>query len=210
MRSILTVGTAATVTRLATLDRVKLELDITGTSKDEILGAKLDEASADIEALLGFVVARETVTETFWFEATDVAPEYLTLDRTPVASIASVTVDGVATTYYRLDDVAGQLYALDSNGYPCRWYFCKSIVVEYTGGYLLPGQSGRNLPVGIEGATIELMTDYWSAKGRDPSLKSEEIPGVISQSYWVGTVGDAGELPPRVQMKIAPYRRAIA
>jgi hypothetical protein len=54
------------------------------------------------------------------------------------------------------------------------------------------------------------MSDYWAAKGRDPSVKSEEIPGVIRTDYWVGAVGEAGELPPRVVMKLAPYRRTPA
>ncbi len=82
--------------------------------------------------------------------------------------------------------------------------------MTYTGGYLLPGQSGRDLPAGIEGAAVELVSDFWHAKGRDPSVKSEEEPGVFRTDYWVGAVGESGELPPRVQMKLAPFRRAIA
>ena len=212
MRSILTVTAAATVTKLTTLERLKLELKIGNNDNDAILKAKIDEASSDISAALGFMVQRETVSETFWFENGDTAPEYLLLDRVPVASIASVTVDGLAVdaAQYRVDDQTGQLYRLDASGYPCHWYFCKDIVVAYTGGFLLPGEAGRNLPFGIEGGCIDLVTGYWMSRGRDPLVKSEDIPGVMSTEYWVGSVGESGELPPNVMSKIAPYRRAVA
>jgi len=198
---------------LTTLTRVKLELDITGTdtNRDMLLNLKILEASDDIEAALGFTVRKETVSETFWLENGDVGPEYLVLDRTPVVSITSVTVDGIVAdaSTYRLDPETGQLYAL-CNGYPSRWYFCKSIVVAYAGGYVLPAESGSTLPDGIQGAAVELMSDYWAAKGRDPSVKSEDVSGVGRIDYWVGAVGEAGELPPRVVMKLSPYRRAQA
>lgn len=212
MRRILTVTTDPEATKLTTLARVKSELDIRDGTNDTLLNAKIDEASSDAEASLGFTVSRATVSETFWHSESMEWPEYLTLDRAPVSSIDSVVVDDetIDATLYRTDTEIGALYALDSAGYPCRWVFCKSIVVNYSGGYLLPGQTGRNLPVGIEGAVVDLMTDFWSARGRDPSVKSEEIPGVLRRDYWVGSVGEEGELPPRVVMKLAPFRRVNA
>jgi hypothetical protein len=213
VRSVLTVTVANSDTMLTTLNRVKLELDITGadTQRDMLLNLKILEASDDIEAALGFTVRRETVQETFWHEASDYAPEYLVLDRTPVSMITSVTVDDIPAdvSRYRLDAATGQLYALDPAGHPGRWLFWKSIVVAYAGGYILPAESHSNLPNGIQGACVELMSDYWAAKGRDPSVRSEEVPGVGTIQYWVGTVGDPGQLPPRVVMKLAPFRRAV-
>lgn len=211
MRSIVTVTTAATIPmRLTTLDRVKRELDITTSAKDQTLLDKLDEASSDIEAALAYRVPRESVTETFWHESQDASEDFLVLKRFPVASIGNVTVDGevLDASEYRLDAELGLLFRLNPTGYPWVWHFCKSIEIAYVAGYILPGQSGRNLPQGIEGAAIELMSDYWLAKGRDPSVKSEEEPGVFRVDYWVGAVGETGELPPRVQMKLMPFRRA--
>jgi hypothetical protein len=213
VRSIETVTTPASQTALTTLDRVKLELNITNGNSDALLELKIAEASSDIQAALGFTVARETVAATFWHEAGIFdSLEYLMLDRTPVGSIATVTVDGIDldASLYRLDPITGQLFALNASGYPMRWYFMQSIVVAYTGGYLLPGQSGRNLPAGIEGAAIDLVTAYWLSRGRDPAVKSETEPGVFATEYWVGAIGEAGELPPSVQMKLAPFRRAHA
>lgn len=212
MRNILTVTAPNSDKMLTTLARVKAELDISGTdtNRDMLLNLKILEASADISASLGLILARETVSELFWHESGDTSPEFLLLDRTPVASITSVTMDDVLldASLYRLDTESGVLYALDATGYPCRWYFTKAVTVIYVGGYILPNETNHTLPAGIEGACVELMTDYWMAKGRDPSVKSEEIPGVIRTDYWVGAVGESGELPPRVVMKLAPYRRA--
>ncbi len=215
MRSIVTVTSPNSDTMLTTLARVKLELGITGvdTNRDMLLNLKILEASDDIEASLGFTVRKETVSQEFWFENGDHFPEYLLLDRTPALTPTSIMVDGTALDLtaapYRLDPKTGQLFAL-CNGYPSLWVFCKSIVVVHAGGYILPAESGSDLPAGIQGAAVELMSDYWAAKGRDPSVKSEEVPGVLRTDYWVGAVGEEGELPPRVVMKLAPFRRALA
>lgn len=210
MRSIVTVASPASDTALTTLERVKLELGIpTGTTtSNEILQEKIEEASDDIEAALGFRLVRETAVETFWHEQYDSAPEKLVLDRTPVASIRSVVVDGVAidASTWRLDPNTGELFAL-CNGYPSVWVFCQSVVVTCDGGYILPPASNRTLPKGIEGACIDLVSSFWAAKGRDPTVRAEESPGVMRIEYWVGTVGEAGELPPSVVAKLAPYRR---
>lgn len=128
MRSIVTVASPASDTALTTLERVKLELGIPSgtTTSDPILQEKIEEASDDIEAALGFRLVRETAVETFWHEQYDVAPEKFVLDRTPVAAIASVVVDGVTidASAYRLDPSTGELFAL-GNGYPsvCRREF---------------------------------------------------------------------------------------
>ncbi len=212
MRNIVTVTTAPTATKLTTLARVKMELDITDSANDDLLNVKIDEASSDAEASLGFTVPRATVDETFWRSEPIEWPEYLVLNRAPVVSIDSIVIDGVIltdTTLYRLDPELGLLYALNSTGFPLPWYFYKSIVVSYTGGYLLPGQTNRDLPVGIEGAVVDMVQSFWLAKGRDPLLKRVDIPGVVSREWWVGSVGEAGELPPGIVTKLAPFRRAL-
>lgn len=209
MRSTVNITVAPTVTRLTTLQRVKEELAITDGASDAILGAKIDEATSDIEAHLARTLSRATVTQTLWNVGYS---EYILLRRFPVASIVSVTVDDIAvdSDEYRLDGDAGILYRLDSSGYPCAWLSCKSIVAVYTGGYLLPGEMNRNLPPALESAAVELVASYWSSRGRDPTVKSEEVPGLGRVDYWVGAVGEAGELPPSVVAKISPFRRPSA
>jgi uncharacterized phiE125 gp8 family phage protein len=220
MRSIVEIVAPAASELLTTLDRVKAELQITTDANDEVLEAKIAEASSDIQAAVGKRLPREDVKETFWHDDAfrpllpvprfgNPAQTTLFLKRTPVSKIASVTVDDVALdpSEYRLDPGAGLLDRLTPDGYPCDWCFRKSVVIAYTGGFILPGQDSRNLDFGIEGAVVALVSDYWASRGRDPTLRSESIPGLIDRQFWVGAVGDPGLLPPRVLASIAPFRR---
>lgn len=203
MRSILNIPSPATVRDLTTLERVKAELSITDNASDLLLRAKIREASSDINAR-AWADPYEAVTQTFWDVGCE---EYLILRRRPNVSISSITVDDVATTYYRLDPETGILYCLDSSDYPTPWVSCKSIVAVYSAGYIMPGQTGANLEPSLEAATIELVQSYWSSRGRDPLIRSEDVPGLGSVTYWVGAVGESGELPPSVESRIAPFRR---
>jgi hypothetical protein len=210
MRSRVVVTSPAQKTNLTTLERVKAELDINNNAKDDILTFKIAEASSDIEAYLGYSVKRETVTEEFWQEGSQwEQPEYLLLDRIPVGTITSVTVDDVVvdSTECRLKAETGQLFRLDSSGYPSAWCITKLASIVYAGGYLLPGETGRNLPPAIEAAAVDLVQDFWFAKGRDPTAMEEEVPGVLRVRRWIGAVGQSGELPPSVQTKLNPFRR---
>lgn len=205
MRSILSVTTAATVTALTTLERLKQELDISVSTYDSLLRAKIKEATSDINAR-AWADPLETVTQTFWDVGCE---EYLILRRRPNVSISSITVDDVATTDYRIDPETGLLYCLDTSDYPTFWVSCKSIAVVYSAGYIMPGQANANLEPALEAAAIELLQSYWQSRGRDPLIKSESVPDLGEVSYWVGAVGEAGSLPPGVETKIAPFRRVM-
>lgn len=209
MRSIVTVNTAATVTNLTTLERVKSELRIKSDTDNDLLTSKIGEASSAIQAYLGYTLARETVTEVFRPDSPYAWREQLILNRTPVVSITSAEEDDVAvdSDEYEVDKPIGALYRLDSSGYRSCWQFCKSAEVVYSGGWKMPGESGRTLPEGIEAACVALVRSYWFNRTRDPLVKSEEIPGVMSQSYWIGGVGQSGELPPDVISMLHPFRR---
>ena len=208
MRNILTVSGAAGSYDLTTLDRVKDELDITNNASDSKLQTKITEASADIVAHLGFdQIVQETVVERFW--AFNALPEYLMLRRRPATSITSVVVDDVtlASTRYRLDEKAGALYALDAGGKQSVFDVTDEVLVTYVGGYVTPGNAGRTLPYPLESAAVDLVQSYWFARGRDPQVREEDIPGIARVVYWVGAVGREGDLPPSVESKIAPFRK---
>jgi hypothetical protein len=174
-----------------------------------VLKAKIAEASSDIGLAMGYRLPSEEVTETFWHDE-PVHPHRahrgnpvettLFLSRTPVSKIATVTVDDdpLDLSECRLDPRAGLLYRLSTDGYPCAWCFCKSVIVAYTGGFILPGNPDRNLDYAIEGAVVAFVSDYWASRGRDPTLRAETIPGVIERQWWIGAVGDPSLLPPRV------------
>jgi Phage gp6-like head-tail connector protein len=219
MRSVVQIVTPAASELLTTLSRVKSELGITTGASDEILEAKIAEASSDIQAAIGYRPPSEGVVETFWHDDPhrlrhashlgNPAETTLFLKRTPVSAIAEVTVDDVVVdaTEYRLDPGAGLLDRLTPDGFPSSWCFRKSVSVAYTAGFILPGAEGRNLEYGIEGAVVALVSDYWASRGRDPTLRAETIPGVIERQFWIGAVGDPELLPPRVLASIAQFRR---
>lgn len=221
MQSLLNIVTPETTPWLTTLARVKSELNLKTAEHDPVLRSKISEASSDIRAALGYAIVSEGVVETFWHEHRERnsygfgwrsdghQAESLMLRRTPVSAITSVTLDDVVVdpTEYRLDAETGILYRLDSSGYPCEWVFSKSIVIPYTGGYILPGKSGSNLPPALEGGTVDLVCSFWFNRGRDPLVKTEDLPGVRRVDYWIGAVGDPELLPPSVLMRISSFRR---
>lgn len=206
MRSITSITTPPERVALTTVERVKAELNITGDAADGLLAAKILEASSDIESKLNRALSRAGVTQRFWGEPG--AAEFFSLDRYPVASVASVTIDdAVVEGEVLLDPGSGLIYRLDASGHPCPFTWCNSAIVVYTGGYEMPGAENPDLPAALEAACVELMTQYWTARGRDPSIRAEDIPGLGSVQYWVGAVGASGELPPTVMSKITPFRR---
>jgi hypothetical protein len=204
MDSILTVTTVADSTNLTILETLKDELGISqdSTESDARLNRLIAEASAAVTTYCRRVLAQEGVSEVFRLEYPS---EYLMLRRIPVSEIDTVTVDDVAVDAdeYEVDSPTGILYRLDSSGYRCHWYSCKKIVVAYTGGYELLD----SLPYELERATLALCKQYWFTVNRDPLVKSEDIPGLGSFEYWVGSVGANGSLPPDVIDLIAPFRR---
>jgi hypothetical protein len=220
MRSVVQIVTPAASELLTTLSRVKGELRGVTGADEEVLKAKIAEASSDVQAAMGYRLPSEDVIETFWHDDVTALPRVvhwrnqalttLFLSRTPVSTIASVTVDDVPldTTDFLVDPKTGTLDRF-SSGFPCEWWFCKSVVVTYTGGFVLPGNPGRNLDFGIEGAVVALVADYWASRGRDPTLMSESIPGVRDVRYWVGAVGDPELLPPRVLASLSQFRRPM-
>lgn len=212
-----TVVTPAAETSLTTLTRLKAELNITDTASDAILTAKIEEASSDIAVRVAPLLRREELSETIRWGGRHsyCGLDSLYLSRAPIVSIDSVTIDGSLVDpgdYYYTDDAehwGGAVYRLMA-GYAMPWLFVQSVVVVYTAGYLLPGESGRNLPPVLEAACLELVSAYWSSRGRDPALKAEEDYHVARFEYWVGAVGADGDLPPSVMAKISSFLKTPA
>lgn len=200
MKSALTVITPADSVDLTILANVKAELGITSTDEDANLETWIDQASGMITAACNRVFGKETVRETF--RAYNV--ERICLQRNPVTSITSVVEDGVTlveNTDFVVDYDSGIITRLCGD-YETRWNF-RTLVITYAAGYDLLG----TLPIAIERATITMVKQFRSAAARDPLLKSEEIPGVLSQTFWVGGTGDRSNgIPHEVETMIAPYR----
>jgi hypothetical protein len=221
MRSVVQIITAAENELLTTLVRVKRELGISNGASDDLLKDKIAEASSDIALAIGFRLPREDVSETFWHDEPEhlrphrrhhtPAQTTLFLTRRPEIEVSGVTIDDepLDAASWRVDPDAGLLDRL-SDGHPCAWRFCKAIVVNYAAGYVLPDKGDAcTLPRAVEGAVVALVSSYWASRGRDPLLRTEEIPGVISRQFWVGAVGDPQMLPPRILASLDPVRRRL-
>ena len=216
----LTVGTPATAKALVSLARVKRELGITTSRDDDILADKIAEASAAIVAHCRVAAdqrGRRTFAEEGCAAAFD-ADEMTRFDReitplilpwrVPVTAIASIVENGItlAPGDYQLEPMSALIWRMIA-GMRTNWAI-SFVVVTYTAGWDL---TGTELPSDIAGAALALVKSSWFGRLRDPLIKSEDVPGVGSTQWWVGsTGGDAGSLPQEVVDSLAPYRAAIA
>jgi hypothetical protein len=202
MQRLLTVTSAATSRSLTTAAAVEQEI---GAADAAYVARLIAQASAAVASHLLREVARETVQEVF--RLSDREP-HLPLERAPVASIASIVEDGVtlASGDWEADLQAGLLYRLDSD---TRIPWCaEKVTVAYSGGWLLPGQTGANLPAEIERATLVTIAAWAASHGRDPQLRSESAEGIGSQS-WLDPRSEHRGLPWQVAELLAPWRRSI-
>lgn len=203
--TITTVVTPANSYDLTTLAKVKDELGITVSTYDTILGRYITSASAAAAQFCNRVFVAETVKDTLY------ADKYMALFRSnvdalqlarwPLVSITSVVVDGITlveNTDFVKDIVRGQLTRIDSSADRTAW--CgRLIVVNYQGGY-------STIPTDLEDAIIRMVTKRYLAKGRDPSLKQESVPGVREVQYWIATGAEAGNMTPDILDILDNYR----
>ena len=215
----LTILTTATATDLTTLAVVKAELGLTSGTDDAWILQAIARASGQVERCCDVRFRRETVRETIRYEyrwGSVGTPASLRLERYPVLSVSSIIEAGTTLTSDDWEGDAdsgyvamkGALTRLSSDT-PTDWASGK-IVVEYVAGYLLPGQTGRDLPDDIEAAVIGLVKVSWFARKRDPLVKMERSEGVGETQYWVGSVGDASPgVPDEVAALLDPYRRVL-
>ncbi len=203
MQSSIEVVVPAECFDLTVLPTVKMELGIGDTSQDEQLAVLIRQASSAVSGYCDTVFAEETVTETFWPDTSWTYPTSFVLSRSPVTAVSSVVVDGsvLDASEYRVG-ANGALYRV-SGVNSMRWGITNTAVITYTAGYdLLDG-----MPHAIERAVLMLIKEYRSGIGRDPRVKRDELPGIRTVDYWIGSTGNNGELPPDVTALLQPYRR---
>ncbi len=208
MYSILTVTTAATSYDLTELQDVKDELGISNNANDSVLSRYLSSASIAAAQYCNRVFPVETVSEQFFADHPNrmirggVKP--LQLARWPLIAITSVTEDGtllVQGTDYLVDVANGQLTRLDASGLEVYWHPLPLTVI-YSAGY-------NPIPLDVEDAVIRMVSKRYMAKGRDPSLKQESIPGVIERQFWIATGTDSGNMPPDITDILNNYRMPL-
>lgn len=100
---------------------------------------------------------------------------------------------------FKIDRDLAQITRLRRSGFSGQWapdFF----TVTYQAGYAV-------IPDDVQDAATQLVKFRWFARGRDPSVRSDNAGGVYEAQYWFGTgPGGAGDLPTYVQDKIGRYR----
>ncbi len=155
----------------------------------------------------GKETVREVIDPTAWGDCSR-GPRWLVLARNPIVEIGSL-VEGedeplVLDTDYIVDKEHGMILrgTIDA---PRGWRTGK-LTVEYTAGYeLLDG-----VPWSYERACLILLRGLWFSHGRDPSVRSIDIPDVGSRTYAAsGDSSLTGAFPLEVRQLLQPHRRIV-
>jgi hypothetical protein len=193
--SILTVTAAPTHTNLTTPDVVAADLQIDAEGDNTQLYADIGSVSQSVSGFIGRDLGKATLSELFRVTA---RCEALRLTRFPIVEITSVTENGEVLDAEDFEvDGKRRVYRLSSDCRTC-WPRGK-IVIVYKAGYLLPEDNGYEagqvgaLPADVEKAAVIACRALYQARGRDPMVKSETVPGVIEQELWVGSDPGQGE-----------------
>jgi hypothetical protein len=202
MNSQFSVTTPAADTSILTIAELRAAAGVTGNSQDADLAALGLRLSASIARQCGVAsdganpptLLRETCTEIYRLTK---AKPHLVLSRRPVTSITSVTIsdDVEDAANYVVDAGTGILTFLSGDLQKC-WPIGKTTVV-YVAGY-------QSAPDDLKLAASKLATALHSEASRDPSLKREDIPGVLEVEYWVPPTGDP-LLTQEIRDLLSPY-----
>jgi hypothetical protein len=107
------------------------------------------------------------------------------------------------------DPALGQLTRLDlidsrngvgtPNGFARPWSGLPKLV-QYSAGFSI-------IPNTVQDCAIELVKGRWYGRTRDPNVRQENIEGVYSATYWMGTgPGGPGDLPVMVADRLDRFR----
>lgn len=200
MMSIFSVTTPATELSLLTLDELRAATGITSSAQNNDLMTLGRAASTALARRCCIVddgvnpptLLSETCTEVFRW--TGCGP--IRLSRRPVTQIVSVTIGDTLVDAPGFEVVSGRnLYRL--SGDDLSDWASGRITVVYKAGY-------SPAPLDLKMAATKLVTALNAEKARDPSLKREDIPGVLEREYWVAPSDDPF-LTKEIGDLISPY-----
>ncbi|WP_316184716.1 phage head-tail connector protein [Bradyrhizobium sp. SZCCHNRI1003] len=208
---ITTVVTPAKSYDLTTLDVVKQELSITDGIKDGLLKRYIAGASAAAAQYCNRRFHAETVKDEI-YPAQDPHAwmlsgsfEVLQLSRWPVIALSALTENGIALvegTDFKVDDATGALIRIDVAGNRTMWNALPK-VVQYQAGY-------EPVPPEVEDAVLRMVSRRYATQGRDPNLRTEDIQGVVSRSWWIATGSDSGNMSPDITDLLDNYRVPVS
>jgi len=195
-----------------------LDLSVSDTSQDAKLPLLIKRVSAQIAAELHYDPTYASIVS----EPHAVNNrQLLQLNTQPIQAVTSITLDGVAITDYSREpqyDAVGQVYR--GAGW-CGNYYVRgiaydpvagfhSILVSYTGGWHLPGDSSYSegaadsLPYGLYSAALQATLEAFNILESGGTGMQSHAEGKISDTFRA----DQG-LSKAVLDMIAPYVRGV-
>lgn len=215
--------TPASAKALSTPARAKASNAKLASVLDSTLTSQISEASDRIASLIGICAADngdptigyEEVTEEFRIRC---ASSFL-LNRFPIVSITSFTIDGVAVPVGEFTAAGrfGRIELHETDLYPR--YETGLVAIRYFAGWFLPSMSGyptlpsappappKFLPDAIELAVFDCLCALKDDQSRDMGLREEQSDEVDRFVYFGG--GAATQTWRTVEKRIAPYIRTI-
>lgn len=207
--------TPAASARLTTATNARSDLGLPATAPtDGQLERWIDQASAQAATFCRRTFGRATYRERFEIANRCLDDLYLglLLEAAPVVSIVAVAVDGLLLSPATYEVDGRLLYRLQDGDR--RAFHGRIVAVEYVAGWVLPGDDdyanppagAEKLPADIERAAIQLVGGPAFGLGRDPMVKSQDVEGIGSRSFYVQ--GASAALPhPEAEATLAQYRR---
>jgi len=198
------VVTPAESLALVSVDDAKaaLGIDPSDTSQDAALARQIDSVSVAINHFCDRVFVVQTYRDQIrngrgaWGEPLVTRQYPIVYDDSGVPIVA-ITEDGALLDPAAIEvyPETGSLYRLDSA------WTAALITVEYVAGYTV-------IPPDVQAAALEWLTARYHAAGRDPALRSETIPDLITQVYAgdMGAGTGAGSMTPGARDLLEPYR----
>lgn len=203
------IVSAPSQTDLTTRDTVKTSLLISGTDDDSFIDTLIKTASSFIQKYCNKDFARTRVIE-------KVKPfrdlSVLKITNYPVTEIHSVSYNGTALEaagYITDRKSQGIIDAAENTNFLICGKFYK-YEVDYTYGYLLPGEVGRNLPDDIERACVQLVKNIYLTRDIHSGLKMMDVPEVFRGAFAGGDLPNTAfnqYVSPEIKMLLHPYRK---
>ena len=203
------VVTPASSMALMTLDEAKAALGIPldDTSQDAALTMQIEAVSVAANNYCGRVFVVQTYQDTLRYVTNWLYPgQALQTRQFPIVVAEGEPQVAVIENGAELDGALwevyaeqGKLYRLDG-GLVGTW-LGTSIIIDYTAGF-------DPIPADVRSAALEWLGARWGGTGRDPGLRSETIPDLITQVYDSSTASSAGTtaIPGGTRDLLAPYR----
>lgn len=211
-----TILAPATARRLTKPENARGDLGLSADAPtDPQLLRWIDQASAQAATYCRRVFGRETVRERIDLCGYRTDDGGILLDRGPIVRILGGSIDGVTYAPEVFEVAGGRELFLTTAGDRVCWRGSR-LVIDYEAGWLLPSESrgdpatttAPDLPADVERAVIQLVGVAASMAGRDITVKSEDVEGVGSTSWYVQ--GASAALPhPEAEATLSQYRRVL-